>query len=533
MNSSRVINTLFGFFGRKKNKLIWTGTLGDLKAFVLTIIDEQAAQSSKWHSPSGGKWCFNSEQLKVEWHSKSESISFDGAKANDLCDQIHSVLLKPDYQKKDQNSDLNKSLESFIADASVEACNINLNESPRLYTSLLQVSNVSCLNSKDINCDESPSNPEFEMANSKSGTDENQLSPLIQHTDERRDVLRQCEYKKHSYAHRGLRESETVHMQDPDATSGGPCCADCIKQRWEIDNLKTEITCLKKFVYREGDKADKSSLDMQISRLQRDNSTLIKTVEMLSRQLLNQNEENSTNVSSESDVYVNPRHTKESDIPSTSSKEKEKKLRKKKKRNVNESSSQSGVDPPKEIVNKAAGNPSTSTGNRKPVVVIAGDSIVKNVVGPSMSKSDADHLYVVKSFSGATISDMEDFIKPTTRKSPDKIILHVGTNDLKNSTPKVITDSILNLTTQIKEDSPNSMVGVSALLIRNDCPILATKVNQVNSTLENLCHMNNIPFLKNANINTSHLNSRGLHLNKLGSISLQNNFKEFINNLEN
>ncbi len=166
-------------------------------------------------------------------------------------------------------------------------------------------------------------------------------------------------------------------------------------------------------------------------------------------------------------------------------------------------------------------------------MVIAGDSIVKNVVGPSMSKPDADHLYVVKSFSGATISDMEDFIKPITRKSPDKIILHVGANDLKISTPKVITDSILNLTTQIKEDSPNSMVGVSALLTRNDCPILTTKVKQVNSTLENLCHMNNIPFLKNANINTSHLNSRGHHLNKLGSISLQNNFIEFINNLEN
>ncbi len=62
MNSSRVINTLFG---RKKNKLTWSGTLEDLKAFVLTIIDEQTAQSSKWHSLSGGKWCFNSEQLKV------------------------------------------------------------------------------------------------------------------------------------------------------------------------------------------------------------------------------------------------------------------------------------------------------------------------------------------------------------------------------------------------------------------------------------------------------------------------------------
>ncbi len=103
------------------------------------------------------------------------------------------------------------------------------------------------------------------------------------------------------------------------------------------------------------------------------------------------------------------------------------------------------------------------------VVVIAGDSTVKNVVGPSMSKPDADHLYVVKSFSAATISDMEDFIKPITRKSPD-----TGTNDLKISTPKVITSSILNLTTQIKEDSLNSMVGVSALLTSSDCPILAS-----------------------------------------------------------
>jgi lysophospholipase L1-like esterase len=44
-----------------------------------------------------------------------------------------------------------------------------------------------------------------------------------------------------------------------------------------------------------------------------------------------------------------------------------------------------------------------------------------------------------------------DFIKPITRKSPEKIILHVGTNDLKNSPAKVIADSLLNLTTQIKE----------------------------------------------------------------------------------
>ena len=106
---------------------------------------------------------------------------------------------------------------------------------------------------------------------------------------------------------------------------------------------------------------------------------------------------------------------------------------------------------------------------------------------------------------------------------------------LKNASPKVIADSILNLTTQIKEDSPISTVGVSALLDRNDCPKLATKFKQVNLILDNYCHMNKIPFLRNRNINISHLNSRGLHLNKqgVGSLSLQNNFCEFINNLSN
>ena len=150
-----------------------------------------------------------------------------------------------------------------------------------------------------------------------------------------------------------------------------------------------------------------------------------------------------------------------------------------------------------------------------------------------MSKLDADHFYVVKSFPRATVSDMEDYIKPICRKSPEKIILHVGTNDLKNSSPKFIADSILNLTTQIKEDSPISTVGVSALLDRNDCSKLATKVKQVNLILDNYCHMNKIPFLRNRSINISHLNSRGLHLNKQSSLSLQNNFCEFINNLSN
>ena len=125
MNSSSVINTLLGFFGQNKDKLTWSGTLEDLKAFVLTIIDEQTAQNSIWHSPSGGKWCFDSEQLKVTWYSKSGTICFDGTKAKDLCDKIHSVLLEFDCQKKDQSSNLKKSLEQQNLSERMQSVNIN------------------------------------------------------------------------------------------------------------------------------------------------------------------------------------------------------------------------------------------------------------------------------------------------------------------------------------------------------------------------------------------------------------------------
>ena len=164
---------------------------------------------------------------------------------------------------------------------------------------------------------------------------------------------------------------------------------------------------------------------MQISRLQCDNSTLIKTVEMLSKQLLCQREESSNISSSESDVYKNPQHVKESDIQLPKGKKKKQRGKKKKenelpsqsgnpshcaidkdKNNVdspkeNEPPSQSGnrmhcakdkdknnVDSPNEIANKLAEKrSSTQTDNQKHVVVITGDLFVKNVVQPSMSKS--------------------------------------------------------------------------------------------------------------------------------------------------
>ena len=139
----------------------------------------------------------------------------------------------------------------------------------------------------------------------------------------------------------------------------------------------------------------------------------------------------------------------------------------------------------------------------------------------------------MKSFSGATLADMNDFVKPLTRRKPDKLIMHVGTNDLKHSPPRHIAESIVNLVTNINDESPETKVGISTLLIRNDDNNISVKVNQVNSILKDICNQRKIPLLVNTNITSTHLNSKGLHLNRQGSATLQRNFKDFANDFFN
>ena len=110
---------------------------------------------------------------------------------------------------------------------------------------------------------------------------------------------------------------------------------------------------------------------------------------------------------------------------------------------------------------------------------------------------------------------------------PDKLILYVGINDIKSSSQKAMAESTFNLVTQIRQDSPWTSVGVSALLERSDNSDFAVKFNQVNTILKGFCSRNKIPFLGNSNIDRSHLNSLGLHLNKKGSLVLETNLAEF------
>ena len=76
--------------------------------------------------------------------------------------------------------------------------------------------------------------------------------------------------------------------------------------------------------------------------------------------------------------------------------------------------------------------------NKPPDMVVIDNSITKNVIGKKLSRNQNVNAF---SFSGATIDDVVDFAKPVIKWKPKKIILHVGTNNLKMDQPKKLKKS--------------------------------------------------------------------------------------------
>ena len=170
-------------------------------------------------------------------------------------------------------------------------------------------------------------------------------------------------------------------------------------------------------------------------------------------------------------------------------------------------------------------NPNENGTTRKKSVIILGDSMTYNIQGRKLSK---DKHVVSKSFSGCTVDDMSDFVKPFLRRKPDEIILHIGTNNLSTDEPRQLGEKIVDLARFIEQESQSTKLAVSSLMVRKDD--LHRKVNNVNKTLRSFCNTNGWTFISNENIDASCINKGGLHLNRKGVYKLAGNFRNHINN---
>ena len=126
----------------------------------------------------------------------------------------------------------------------------------------------------------------------------------------------------------------------------------------------------------------------------------------------------------------------------------------------------------------------------------------------------------VRSFPGATINDMYDYIKPLVKKAPAIIILHVGTNDAPNSTSRAVLDNILSLKSFIGKTLRQSNVCISNIVKRTDNGKAILTVNKV---IEHRSALQ-LGIVENSNINVTGLNRGGLHLNETGTGKLAINF---------
>ena len=151
----------------------------------------------------------------------------------------------------------------------------------------------------------------------------------------------------------------------------------------------------------------------------------------------------------------------------------------------------------------------------KDTVLIAGDSMIHGLEEHRLKKYNVK----VRSFPGARIDDMYDYLKPLIKKEPSAIILHIGTNDSTDKTCGQIINEINNLQTYIEENHPTVQIYISSPIVRTDNLNANRTLDEVRTYFKSLS--NNIP---NCNIDRSCLGSKGLHLNPKGSGRLAINF---------
>ena len=134
--------------------------------------------------------------------------------------------------------------------------------------------------------------------------------------------------------------------------------------------------------------------------------------------------------------------------------------------------------------------------------------MIKHLNGWDMPKKvhKSECKIYVKSFPGAKISCMKDYVKPSLRNTANHFILHVGKNDLNpNQTSEVITKEIYDLATSLKNKQHD--VSISDITLRTDNSKLNAKPCEVNQFLTELCHERIIYLIDHSKkIKPNHLN---------------------------
>ena len=73
-------------------------------------------------------------------------------------------------------------------------------------------------------------------------------------------------------------------------------------------------------------------------------------------------------------------------------------------------------------------------------------------------------------------------------KKPEKVILHIGTNNLRKSDAKSVADGIVNLAQSIEQQCPDTEIIVSGIISRSDVISASSRVRETNELVKSVCN---------------------------------------------
>ena len=110
---------------------------------------------------------------------------------------------------------------------------------------------------------------------------------------------------------------------------------------------------------------------------------------------------------------------------------------------------------------------------------------------------------------------------------PSHVIIHTGTNNLPSESADSCVADIKSLVLKVKSKFPNSCIGLSGIVYREDINVDAKRI-EVNERVKLTAVDNNFTYIDNSVIDASALNGSRLHLNAKGSSLLAVQFIKFL-----
>ena len=160
---------------------------------------------------------------------------------------------------------------------------------------------------------------------------------------------------------------------------------------------------------------------------------------------------------------------------------------------------------PEEITTTNKSNPKSVP--KKNSVIIVGNSMIKHLAGPEISKEN--HIKI-KTNPGSTTEDIIDYIKPSIRKKPDFLLVNSGTNNLTNGINTMTKIRKVVATVEEMDNERKIKLGFSSIICREDVD-KTDEIIAVNDRLQKYCLSKGLLFDDSSNIDASYLNNILFH----------------------